>query len=820
MRSESIRAGKVLVLILACIVAFTCMCFAAPAQAEAVSNKDFVIFLAPGHTPNPNFTRGGISEGQLNEQLSIVIGNALRSAGYTVYLTNKLKWESTDLPVIIKDAPAGSQYSYATQILPAIETPEKYGVNVQCDLAISVHHNAAYDANGNDSPTARGIGYYYSSDFSYNTSYTNMNYGKDADSVAVSKKIAQALTNSARSSVKYTKIRDLVDIKGTSVSNSICRSASMASVLLEAGFMTQADDLAQIRQKSNMQVLAQSIVSAVNSCRDEIKQTTKSDFGTVTIPGTKAGDKVTIDGREYIVGSGGSIPNVKNGKMAVVYTMHNGSDAYTTYPTGMKVYSLKYSNGKYTATAQKALDNVLQYAGASIRITGKQGIRIISGIPSKAKDALTGSGLNGYTLLEDGLVVAWANELDKNDLTLATCTANGTAYVKGKKNPVYSKAGGVTYYTNTLTFSDMAKTKPDLVMRSYMRLKDPSGNEVVLYGGPIKRSIYYIAKANKDTYKSGTDAYKYIWNIINYCEGKNPIMSTSGVTEATKNQMINYFISKAKGKGNIDSANKVSDLTRDAQGFPNYYKTVGVASISDFVQLYIEEAKAEGVRPDVAFAQMIDETGYLNFRGDVRINQFNFAGIGATGGGVGGATFKDVRTGIRAQIQHLKAYASKDKLKNACVDPRYDLVTKGCAPNIEQLSGTWAANMSYGTDLINIVNAIKSASNDAPPQLTMKAMLSRGLMMMPPAEEETATEPTEIVPEEEKTEGTENVSEEPDQPVTETPDAEGVTGEQTVDGNPTADDQSITETPADDGQETVTDVPTEPQAADDSDAGN
>ena len=346
-----------------------------------------------------------------------------------------------------------------------------------------------------------------------------------------------------------------------------------------------------------------------------------------------------------------------------------------------------------------------------------------------------------------------------------------------------SKANGITYYANALTFTDMSKCKPDLVMRSYMKLKDPNGAEVVIYGGPITRSINYIANANKNAYKPGTDAYKFIWNIINYCAPQNPIMSTSGVTEATKNQMVNYYIANAKSKGNISSKNTAAaDLTRDAQGFPNYYKTVGVASISDFVQLYIEEAQAEGVRADVAFAQMLDETGYLNFGGDVRIDQFNFAGIGATGGGAAGNRFSNVREGIRAQIQHLKAYASKDALKNACVDPRYNYVTKGCAPYIEQLSGAWATNPNYGTDLINIVNGMKKASNDAPPQLTMKAMLSRGLMMMPPAEEETAVEPTEVVPEGEKTEGTDNVSEEPAQTATETPDAEGVTGEQIDDG--------------------------------------
>lgn len=55
-----------------------------------------------------------------------------------------------------------------------------------------------------------------------------------------------------------------------------------------------------------------------------------------------------------------------------------------------------------------------------------------------------------------------------------------------------------------------------------------------------------------------------------------------------------------------------------------------------------------------------------------------------------GVVFEDVRTGLRAQVQHLKAYASTDDLVNECVDPRFDLVTKGIAPTLEELNGRWA----------------------------------------------------------------------------------------------------------------------------------
>ena len=79
----------------------------------------------------------------------------------------------------------------------------------------------------------------------------------------------------------------------------------------------------------------------------------------------------------------------------------------------------------------------------------------------------------------------------------------------------------------------------------------------------------------------------------------------------------------------------------------------GADSIETFCQMYYDEATAEGVRPEVAFAQTMKETGFLQYGGDASIEQFNFAGLGTTGNGVPGNSYPDVQTGIRAQIQHL-----------------------------------------------------------------------------------------------------------------------------------------------------------------------
>ena len=136
--------------------------------------------------------------------------------------------------------------------------------------------------------------------------------------------------------------------------------------------------------------------------------------------------------------------------------------------------------------------------------------------------------------------------------------------------------------------------------------------------------------------------------------------------------------------------------------------------------IFLDEGAKEGVRGDGEFCQSLIETGYFKFGGDVQPGQHNFAGLGATGG-VPGLTFPDDRTGIRAQIQHLKAYASTEPLTQACVDPRYKHVSKGCAPTFERLSGKWAvpgfsgypdlaaarvAKDTYGDHIVQLLNKI------------------------------------------------------------------------------------------------------------------
>lgn len=118
-------------------------------------------------------------------------------------------------------------------------------------------------------------------------------------------------------------------------------------------------------------------------------------------------------------------------------------------------------------------------------------------------------------------------------------------------------------------------------------------------------------------------------------------------------------------------------------------------TVKNIANLYIEESEKEGINHDIAFCQMCLETGFLKFDGIVNPDQNNFCGLGATGKSEKGEVFSSKRLGVRAHIQHLKAYASFDKLNNRIVDNRFRFVKRGIAPTIDKLTGYWALDPKY-----------------------------------------------------------------------------------------------------------------------------
>ncbi|MCM1120095.1 MAG: N-acetylmuramoyl-L-alanine amidase [bacterium] len=175
--------------------------------------------------------------------------------------------------------------------------------------------------------------------------------------------------------------------------------------------------------------------------------------------------------------------------------------------------------------------------------------------------------------------------------------------------------------------------------------------------------------------------------------------------------------------GNISDMTKITgkaETTAEQMAVYIKGKNASVAqSVLDMIPLYLSEGEGENIRGDIAFAQSCLETGNFAFGGSaVELAQNNFCGMGVTAKGEKGDSFGTPQLGIRAQIQHLKAYANTSKLKKDCVDPRFSLVSRGCAPYVEYLGiqenpkgKGWAAGAGYGDKILKILHAIKGTSS-------------------------------------------------------------------------------------------------------------
>lgn len=220
--------------------------------------------------------------------------------------------------------------------------------------------------------------------------------------------------------------------------------------------------------------------------------------------------------------------------------------------------------------------------------------------------------------------------------------------------------------------------------------------------------------------------------VVSHSEGyRRGIASNHGDVEHLWSE---FGLSMAQFRRDIQAAMDHSTGTALLPDTPSYTEIMGKAAagigkiaaylkernpsvekaVLDMIPLYLSEGEAEGVRGDIAFAQSCLETGHFTFSGSAVIfDQNNFCGMGVTGKGMKGNSFDTPQLGIRAQVQHLKAYASMEALKNPCIDPRFRYVSRGCAPYVEWLGiqenpqkKGWAAGAGYGGKILSILEKV------------------------------------------------------------------------------------------------------------------
>ena len=351
----------------------------------------------------------------------------------------------------------------------------------------------------------------------------------------------------------------------------------------------------------------------------------------------------------------------------------------------------KYKEGgKYVTNSWKDIDGKRYYFDANgYRVTGWQTIGGKKYFFMPEGYMMTGwisFGSTRYYLMPDGhMLTGW-------------CSFGSTKYYlasDGKMVRGWQTISGKKYYFNTDGIMQTGSQTIDGKKYFFM----PEGYMMtgwISFG----KTRYYLDK--NGVMQTGWQFISNTWyyfrtngTLDDSCT-TDQLMAISGKTTVTASQMEKYF--KAKGAT-----------------YPAYYAETDAPTLEKFCQIYVEEANAEGINGAIAFTQAMKETAWLKFGGDVKIEQNNFAGLGTTGGGVAGASFTTVREGIRAQIQHLKAYGSKDALKNECVDPRFSLVTRGSAPYVEWLGQKenpngygWATSEGYGIDIEKMVKNLQT----------------------------------------------------------------------------------------------------------------
>ncbi|MCC8028823.1 MAG: glucosaminidase domain-containing protein [Lachnospiraceae bacterium] len=325
----------------------------------------------------------------------------------------------------------------------------------------------------------------------------------------------------------------------------------------------------------------------------------------------------------------------------------------------------------------------------------------------EARQAISSFNVTSYRYAYQDLRLAFGSDLKSYYIHYINYgkregrTATGTTSLQ---NPVTSY-GGVDY-SSVYDYNYYISKYPDvrqaygdddvLVLQHFIAFgmkesrQASSAFNVAIY----KNNYYDLQKA------FGSDLKSYFLHYIKYGRNENRNAVTAIYTAimnsptTTVSQMAAYYNANAS--------------------YPSYYSGSDAATITAFCQMYYDESTAEGVDPAVAFCQAMKETGFLRFGGSVPITAYNFGGLGATDSNTAGyATFSSVRIGIRAQVQHLKAYASTDSLNNECVDPRFSLVTRGSAVCVEWLGQKenpngygWATAVNYGYSIKNDYMAV------------------------------------------------------------------------------------------------------------------
>lgn len=243
---------------------------------------------------------------------------------------------------------------------------------------------------------------------------------------------------------------------------------------------------------------------------------------TLTPPAGYTGNDIYIDGVEYTAVKSGNNYQLKlpdtSGRTAVMYSY----DA-KNIPVGMYVWRLSWEGEVCKAVPMPGLENLLSYHGFSIRIQSPAGIRFKSGIGTGLKQQLVAGNVDGCRLKEYGtLFITNENRKKYPFVKDGTKVGGGRAYwtENGKVyDKIFETVAGRNRFTSVLINLAPNMYAKDISFRAYMVL-ECEGEDLVIYGPPVYRSVYTVAKQvqARGEFKPGSSGYRYVQEIIDSVE--------------------------------------------------------------------------------------------------------------------------------------------------------------------------------------------------------------------------------------------------------------------------------------------------------------
>ena len=654
-----------------------------------------IIAIDPGHGgSDPGAVANGLKEKDLTLAVSLALKEELESYdGVTVVMTR-----TTD---VRPSENLGADLSSRVEMAAAADA----------DALVSIHFNSA-------SPIARGAEVWYGNSSSYN--YWTHTKGRQ-----LSSNIQDELTSLGLAD-RGIKTRDnpYYDYPDGSTGDyyAIIRQAreeNMPGIIVEHAFVTSPSDAEMLRDPEFVRSLGVADATGIAETYGLSKGTwEKSGDSWRFMRGGKAATGwFSAGGRWYWAGSDGRTIrgwSTINGRryffddttaMVTGWKQENGKWFYLRSQGDMATGWVKDGRSWYYLDDQGAMaTGWLSYKGSWYWL-GKSGAMAVG---------WTEVGNDLYLFDDDGrMLTGW--QLTEDDNEWYFMRGNGVMATG------WLLDGGKWYYLDGV---GIMKTGWIKVGGDWFHM---NGSGVMSTGWLASGGSWYWLDPTTGAMATGTKtiegressfASSGAW--LGYTDGSGApgadAASRSGSRDAVTNAEGQRLIMTAPMASRSQVIDDMVDAWNDAgRPYPSELADGGAPSIRDFAGIIYDEAVAEGVSPELVFVQSMKETGWLQYGGDVEVDQFNFAGIGAVGGGAAGAEFPDVRTGIRAQVQHLRAYAdpsaSADSLAYPVVDPRFSYVRKGAAPVVEYLGiqenpnrTGWAAARGYGYDLVSMLD--------------------------------------------------------------------------------------------------------------------